>query len=46
MQYANGITSLFDMELSTEEEEIMFLNAGTRPSQLEWCEINRHVAEL
>ena len=39
-------TSSFDTELSPDEEKAMFFNAGKRPTQQEWNEINRHVASL
>ena len=39
-------TSLFETELSPDDEEAMFLRSGTLPTQQEWRDINRHVASL
>ena len=39
-------TSTFDLELSPEDEEAMFIDAGTSPTPQEWCEINRHVSSI
>ena len=38
--------STFDTELSPDEEEAMFTNSGTCPTQQEWDEINKYVASL